>query len=78
MLPRLRQSGDRVVSRKRRKVGGAPEVQCPFRVNAREQGLNYPEDHCKDGQTFKGNEKLKFVTPMPDLAPPSPSLTAGL
>ncbi|KAH8736368.1 hypothetical protein BGZ61DRAFT_527325 [Ilyonectria robusta] len=55
MPKRPRQSDNRAESGKRRKVD---RVQCPFRVYAREHGLDHPEDHCKDGQTFKGNEKL--------------------
>ncbi|KAK3316856.1 fungal-specific transcription factor domain-containing protein [Apodospora peruviana] len=47
-------------SEKRRKVARDPalEVQCPFRVHARNHSLDYPQDRCKEGQTFKGNEKL--------------------
>lgn len=62
MPKRLRQSDNSFASGKRRRGDGALGVQCPFRVYAREHRLDYPEDHCKEGQTFKGNEKLKFVT----------------
>jgi len=62
MAKRPRQSDNRYASAKRRKVDRALEVQCPFRVYAREHDCNYPEDHCEEGKTFKGNERLKFVT----------------
>lgn len=69
MLKRPKQSGNRAIFRRGRNVAGTLEVPCPFRVYARKHGFNYPEDYCKEGHTFKGNEKLKFVNPLTRISP---------